>query len=165
VVTATNRDLKAEASRGRFRSDLFYRLEVMTLTIPPLRQRVADVPELTGLFMRHLSLRLAVPPLPVTPEVTQALMAHSWPGNVRELRNFVERSLLFGEFPLNDLAGAGAPDAVPAEPAVLPLAEVEKRHILAVLAQCGGNKTRAADLLGVSRKTLDRKCAEWGVET
>ncbi|CAO3438758.1 Sigma-54 dependent response regulator [Azospirillum doebereinerae] len=164
VVTATNRDLKAEASKGRFRSDLFYRLEVMTLTIPPLRQRVADVPELTALFMRHLSLRLAVPPLPVTPDVTHALMAHSWPGNVRELRNFVERSLLFGEFPLNDLAGAGAPDAAPAELAVLPLAEVEKRHILTVLAQCGGNKTRAADLLGVSRKTLDRKCAEWGVE-
>jgi DNA-binding NtrC family response regulator len=172
VVTATNRDLKTEAARGRFRPDLFYRLEVMTLTIPPLRQRVMDVPELTALFMRYLSVRLGVPPLPVTPEVTRILMAHSWPGNVRELRNFVERSLLFGEFPLNDLdvndldggaAGDAVLDAAAVMPDILPLAEVEKRHILAVLAQCGGNKTRAAELLGVSRKTLDRKCAEWGV--
>ncbi|SMH62678.1 sigma-54-dependent transcriptional regulator [Azospirillum agricola] len=171
LVTATNRDLKAEAGQGRFRPDLFYRLEVMTLTIPPLRQRAMDVPELTALFMRHLSARLAVPPLPVTPEVTRALMAHSWPGNVRELRNFVERSLLFGEFPLNDLdnaAGGGHAAGALSSPApspanVLPLAEVEKRHILVVLGQCGGNKTRAAELLGVSRKTLDRKCAEWGV--
>ncbi len=109
VVAATNRDLKAEVAHGRFRQDLFYRLEVMTLTVPPLRRRAEDVPDLTALFMRYLSIRLGVPPLPVTPAVTRALMAHSWPGNVRELRNFVERSLLFGEFPLNDLDEVRAP--------------------------------------------------------
>ena len=165
VVAATNRDLKAEVGACRFRQDLFYRLEVMTLTVPPLRQRAEDVPDLAALFMDNLSVQLGVPPLLITPEVANALKAHPWPGNVRELRNFVERSLLFGEFPLDTLTGPAHGAATPAAggPASLLLADVEKQHILAVLAQCAGNKTRAADLLGVSRKTLDRKCAEWGV--
>ena len=167
VVTATNRDLRAEVAQGRFRQDLYYRLEVMTLTIPPLRQRTQDLPELVALFMGFLSVRLGVAPLTVTPEVERAMMAYSWPGNVRELRNFVERSLLLGEFPLDDLAGglagADAPAGRDADAGVLTLAAVEKRHILAVLERCDGNKTRAADLLGVSRKTLERKCAEWAV--
>jgi len=165
LVAATNRDLKAEVAACRFRQDLYYRLEVMTLTVPPLRQRTEDVPALAALFMDNLSVQLGVPPLLITPEVAGALQAHPWPGNVRELRNFVERSLLFGEFPLDTLSGPAHGAAAPASagPASLLLADVEKQHILAVLAQCAGNKTRAADLLGVSRKTLDRKCAEWGV--
>jgi DNA-binding NtrC family response regulator len=163
VVAATNRDLKQEAAQCRFRQDLFYRLEVMTLTVPPLRQRAEDVPELAALFMDRLSVQLGVPPLLISPEVARALSAYPWPGNVRELRNFVERSLLFGEFPLDALGGeSGGAEPAGVPPSLL-LAEVEKRHILAVLAQCGGSKARAADLLGVSRKTLDRKCAEWGV--
>ena len=165
LVAATNRDLKAEVAACRFRQDLYYRLEVMTLTVPPLRQRAEDVPPLAALFMDNLSVQLGVPPLLITPEVAGALKAHPWPGNVRELRNFVERSLLFGEFPLDTLTGPAHGSATPATtgPTSLLLADVEKQHILAVLAQCAGNKTRAADLLGVSRKTLDRKCAEWGV--
>jgi len=163
VVAATNRDLKQEVAQCRFRQDLFYRLEVMTLTVPPLRQRAEDVPELAALFMDNLSTQLGVPPLLITPEVARALVAYPWPGNVRELRNFVERSLLFGEFPLESLGSGGSEGAAPTVPPSLLLAEVEKRHILAVLAQCNGSKARAADLLGVSRKTLDRKCAEWGV--
>ena len=164
VVAATNRDLKAEVSAGRFRADLFYRLAVMTLRVPPLRERGDDVVELARRFMGVLSLRLGVPPLDIDASLEAALVAYSWPGNVRELRNLVERALLFGEFPLEDLGlsvcaaqegdgGAGGQT----------LAEVEKRHILAVLAGCGGNRARAAALLGVSRKTLDRKWAEWGV--
>lgn len=159
VIAATNRDLKAEVAAGQFRQDLFYRLEVMTLTVPPLRERVEDVPDLAALFMKTISEQLRTPPLPLTAETTQVLMRHSWPGNVRELRNFVERSLLFGEFPLEDLR-CGAREAGSDS---LLLSEVEKRHILMVLRQCGGNKTWAAELLGVSRKTLDRKCTEWGV--
>ena len=161
VVAATNRDLKQEVAQCRFRQDLFYRLEVMTLTVPPLRQRSSDVPELAARFMDKLSAQLGVPPLLINEAVARALCAYGWPGNVRELRNFVERSLLFGEFPLESLGASH--DGGPAAPPSLLLAEVEKRHILAVLGQCNGNKTRAADLLGVSRKTLDRKCAEWGV--
>ncbi|WP_247878179.1 sigma-54 dependent transcriptional regulator [Azospirillum sp. TSO22-1] len=164
VVAATNRDLKAEVAAGRFRQDLFYRLAVMTLRVPPLRERGDDVVELARRFMGVLSLRLGVPPLDIDPELEAALVAHPWPGNVRELRNLVERALLFGEFPLEDLglpaggietAGGGADGRM--------LAEVEKRHILAVLAESGGNRARAALALGVSRKTLDRKCTEWGV--
>ncbi|WP_199237614.1 sigma-54 dependent transcriptional regulator [Azospirillum sp. TSH64] len=166
VVAATNRDLKAEVAAGRFRADLFYRLAVMTLRVPPLRERGDDVVELARRFMGVLSLRLGVPPLDIDPPLEAALIAHGWPGNVRELRNLMERALLFGEFPLEDLGlsvcvaqeGAGA-DAASGQT----LAEVEKRHILAVLADCGGNRARAAALLGVSRKTLDRKWAEWGV--
>ncbi|MGE4449215.1 MAG: sigma-54-dependent transcriptional regulator [Azospira sp.] len=163
VVAATNRDLKQEVAQCRFRQDLFYRLEVMTLTVPPLRQRAEDVPELAALFMDNLCVQLGVAPLLITPEVAHALSAYAWPGNVRELRNFVERSLLFGEFPLDSLGSDGAAMEPAAAPPSLLLAEVEKRHILAVLAQSNGSKARAADLLGVSRKTLDRKCAEWGV--
>ncbi|PWC46266.1 sigma-54 dependent transcriptional regulator [Azospirillum sp. TSA6c] len=166
VVAATNRDLKAEVAAGRFRADLFYRLAVMTLRVPPLRERGDDVVELARRFMGVLSLRLGVPPLDIDPPLEAALIAHGWPGNVRELRNLVERALLFGEFPLEDLGlsvhvapEGGAVDAAGGQT----LAEVEKRHILAVLADCGGNRARAAALLGVSRKTLDRKWAEWGV--
>ncbi|HVI50470.1 MAG TPA: sigma-54 dependent transcriptional regulator [Candidatus Sulfotelmatobacter sp.] len=166
VVAATNRDLKTEVAQGRFRQDLFYRLEVMTMNVPPLRQRLDDVPELLALFMRNLSTLLGVEPLGVTPEAMRRLQRYGWPGNVRELRNFVERSLLFGELPLDDLNAGIVGDAVCAPAQVeesLLLADVEKAHILAVLTRCGGNKARAAELLGLSRKTLDRKCVEWGV--
>ncbi len=160
VVAATNRDLRQDVAEGRFRQDLFYRLEVLTITVPPLRGRIEDVPDLAALFMDTLSVQLGVPPLPLAPVVTRALMAYGWPGNVRELRNFVERSLLFGEFPLEELT---PPQPQGSTQVSLSLAEVEKRHILSVLAQCEGNKSRAADLLGVSRKTLDRKYVEWGM--
>ncbi|HRJ62290.1 MAG TPA: helix-turn-helix domain-containing protein, partial [Azospirillaceae bacterium] len=152
---------------GRFRQDLYFRLAVMPLTAPPLRHRGADALVLAEMFMADLSQRLGAPPLALTDAARGAMLAYGWPGNVRELRNFIERSLLFGEFPLEDLAddesravaGASADEMN----APMSLAAVEKRHILAVLDSCGGSKARAAELLGVSRKTLDRKCAEWGL--
>jgi DNA-binding NtrC family response regulator len=157
VVAATNRNLRAEVVAGRFREDLFYRLEVLTLAIPPLRQRREDVPVLAAHFSALLAARLGLPELPITPEVAARLSAYAWPGNVRELRNLVERSLILGGFP-----AAESPDGHPAgEPLPLTLAEVAKRHMLAVLEHCGGNKSRAAELLGISRKTMERKCAEW----
>jgi len=157
VVAATNRDLHAEVAAGRFRRDLFYRLEVLTLSIPPLRQRPEDVAELVQHFNAQLSSRLGLPPLTVTPADLVRLATYPWPGNVRELRNLIERSLILGSLPVhNQVQGM-------ADPLPLSLAEVEKRHILAVLDQCGGNKTHAATLLGVSRKTLDRKAVEWGL--
>ena len=157
VVAATNRDLHAEVAAGRFRRDLFYRLEVLTLSIPPLRERPEDVAELVQHFNAQLSSRLGLPPLTVTPADLVSLGTYPWPGNVRELRNLIERSLILGSLPVhNQVQGM-------ADPLPLSLAEVEKRHILAVLDQCGGNKTHAATLLGVSRKTLDRKAVEWGL--
>ncbi|WP_374265297.1 sigma-54-dependent transcriptional regulator [Zoogloea sp.] len=157
VVAATNRDLRAEVAAGRFRQDLFYRLEVVTVAIPPLRERREDIAELAGHFNAQLSTRLGLPPLPLTPADLARLSAYAWPGNVRELRNLVERALILGGLPATGEA-AGFADPLP-----LSLAEVEKRHILAVLEQCGGNRARAAALLGVSRKTLDRKAVEWGL--
>ena len=158
VIAATNRDLRAEVAAGRFRQDLFYRLEVLTLTIPPLRERAEDIVPLAEHFNLQLASRIGLPPLELVPEVAARLAGYAWPGNARELRNFIERALILGHFPVDGAdAGVGGV-ALP-----LSLAEVEKRHILAVLRQCEGNKTRAAELLGVSRKTLERKCAEWGV--
>ena len=165
VVAATNRDLKAEVAKGNFRQDLYYRLEVMTITVPPLRQRLDDVPDLAALFMANLSAQLSVEPLGLTPDALVRLQSYGWPGNVRELRNFIERSLLFGELPLDDLGDQAEASPVVAAPLTdsLLMADVEKAHMLAVLTRCGGNKAKAAELLGLSRKTLDRKCAEWGV--
>jgi DNA-binding NtrC family response regulator len=158
VVAATNRDLRAEVEAGRFREDLFYRLEVLTLAIPPLRQRREDVPVLAAHFSALLAARLGLPALPITPAVAARLSAYAWPGNVRELRNLVERSLILGAFPDAEAAVGNHRG----EPLPVTLVDVARRHILAVLEQCGGNKTRAAALLGVSRKTLERKAAEWG---
>ena len=157
IVAATNRDLRAEVAAGRFRQDLFYRLEVVTLVIPPLRERQEDVTELALHFNAQLAPHLGLPPLEITQLDLARLAAYAWPGNVRELRNLIERSLILGSLPREDHA-QGMADPLP-----LSLAEVEKRHILAVLDQCGGNKSRAATLLGVSRKTLDRKAVEWGL--
>jgi DNA-binding NtrC family response regulator len=158
VIAATNRDLRSEVAEGRFRQDLFYRLDVMSLEIPALRQRPEDVPVLAAHFNSLLALRLGLPPLAITPAVAARLSAYAWPGNVRELRNLVERSLILGSFPAEDsTSGTLGGESLP-----LSLAEVEKRHILAVLERCEGKRLNAAQLLGVSRKTLDRKCAEWG---
>ncbi|MBT0959909.1 sigma-54-dependent transcriptional regulator [Denitromonas iodatirespirans] len=159
VIAATNRDLRAEVAAGRFRQDLYYRLEVLTVTLPPLRQRTDDIVPLAEHFNTQLAARLGLPPLPITAEVAARLVGYAWPGNARELRNFIERALILGHFPVEaPVAALGS------EPLPLSLADVARRHIEAVLRQCDGNKSRAAELLGVSRKTLERKCAEWGAD-
>lgn len=165
VVAATNRDLAQEVAAGRFRQDLYYRLQVMEIELPALRERPEDIPELINHFTRQLAGQLGVPPVHPDAASLRRLQGYDWPGNVRELRNLVERSLIFGYYdlkpePASAAAEAGA--ALPAQPEVL-LEAVEKRHILAVLNACGGNKSEAARQLGVSRKTLDRKCNAWGV--
>jgi DNA-binding NtrC family response regulator len=117
--------------------------------------------------MAQLAPHLGVDPLPITPDVAQALASYDWPGNARELRNFVERSVILGEFSIETLAIADAARDLDAPSSAGPesLAEVEKQHILAILAACAGNKSEAARRLGVSRKTLDRKCALWGIRS
>jgi DNA-binding NtrC family response regulator len=164
IIAATNRDLAADVAAGRFRQDLFFRLAVVDITIPSLRSRKADIAELARHFMGLFSTQLGVEPLPLTPEVMAWLEAYEWPGNVRELRNYVERSLILGSFLQHGLpVPAGVPGPCPVEEELdeLTLAEIEKRHIQRVLAASGGNKSEAARRLGVSRKTLERKCAEW----
>jgi DNA-binding NtrC family response regulator len=163
ILAATNRNLAPEVSAGRFRQDLFYRLDVVTLNIPPLRERPEDIPVLAEHFMRQLAGQLGVPPLPLGAEVLSRLRTYPWPGNARELRNLIERSLILGHFPMESLGAEVLAAEAQERSALGPLSleEVEKRHILAVLKSVAGSKAEAARLLGVSRKTLDRKCAEW----
>ncbi len=158
IVAATNRALADEVRQGRFRQDLFYRLDVVNLTIPPLRQRREDIRPLALHFSMQLAAQLGVPEVPLDRETVKRLECYAWPGNVRELRNLVERSLILGHFPLDALS---APGAAPAD-AESALDAVEKIHILEVVAACGGNKSAAARRLGVSRKTVERKLLQWG---
>ncbi|WP_018989252.1 sigma-54-dependent transcriptional regulator [Aromatoleum toluclasticum] len=159
IIAASNRDLAAEVAAGRFRQDLYFRLAVVEIVIPPLRERAEDIPDLVRHFMQLLTVQLGVAPLALSNALFARLEAYGWPGNVRELRNFVERSLILGGFPVEALGPRGD---VLAGGTDLSLDEVEKRHILRMLDACGGNKSEAARRLGVSRKTLERKCAEWG---
>jgi len=161
VVAATNRDLRQDVAQGRFRQDLYYRLQVVELHLPPLRERQDDIGLLTQHFMSSLAQALNVPPLDLTPRTLARIADYDWPGNVRELRNFIERSLILGWFDLgqDDEAHADASLA-----SLETLEAVEKRHILATLQACQGNKSEAARRLGISRKTLERKCSAWGHE-
>lgn len=158
-IFATNAELAAEVERGRFRPDLFYRLNVMQLHLPPLKDRGDDVQELATLFMGKLSQQLGMPPVAIDAAVRAALARYDWPGNVRELRNLIERSLILGEFP-DEFSGQriGSAAATPES-----LQDIERRHIMAVLQATNGNRVEAARRLGVSRKTIDRKCAMWNV--
>jgi len=157
---ATNTDLAAAVADGRFREDLYHRINVLELNMPPLRERVGDIADLAELFMGNLSRDLAVSPLPLSETVLLKFARYDWPGNVRELRNLIERSLILGEFPpeFTDDGRSHGPDT-PTES----LHAVERRHIMTVLEACGGNRAEAARRLGVSRKTIDRKCAMWDV--
>jgi len=159
LVFATNIALESEVEKGRFRADLFYRLNVMQIHLPPLKERGDDVQDLATLFMVKLSQQLGVPPVPIEPSVRAAFARYDWPGNVRELRNLIERSLILGEIPDEFRAHRGGA----AQPAAENLQEIERRHIMAVLQETNGNRVEAARRLGVSRKTIDRKCAMWNV--
>ncbi len=168
VVAATNRNLAAEVAAGRFRQDLYYRLQVVGLSMPPLRHRLEDLPELVAYFIDHFASSLGVPPLPRDDAALVRLASYDWPGNVRELKNLIERSLILGYY-ADDFSHVEqqTPGAVLPAPTFCAgeqnLDAVERHHILSVLTACKGNKTEAARRLGISRKTLDRKCAAWGV--
>ncbi len=156
---ATNADLEAAVRQGRFREDLFHRINVLNVHMPRLSERKEDILDLASMFMKDLSHELGVPPLPLTEGVLLKMSCYDWPGNVRELRNLIERALILGEYPPEfcDDDECDSPAAIDS------LQAVERRHILAVLEACNGNRAEAARRLGVSRKTIDRKCAMWNV--
>ena len=162
IMAATNRRLADEVAAGRFRKDLFFRLQVVDLTLSPLREHKDDIAPLVEHFMGQLAPALGVAPLQISEPEMDFLRQYDWPGNVRELRNLVERSLILGSlnvsalYPGDTPRQAAAPGAGPTD-----LHTLEKRHILAVLDSVQGDKTRAAQLLGVSRRTLERRVAEW----
>jgi DNA-binding NtrC family response regulator len=170
IVAASNRPLRDEVDAGRFRADLYWRLQVVEITLPPLRAHKEDIPELVAHFVATLAPQLGVEPIEVTPAEMAYLQQYDWPGNVRELRNLIERSLIVGALNVSALyqgmarsRRAPAPSRASDEPLV-DLHTLEKRHILAVLESVAGDKTRAAQLLGVSRRTLERRVAEWAHE-
>ncbi|WP_437353597.1 sigma-54-dependent transcriptional regulator [Neorhizobium petrolearium] len=156
-IFATNAELEKQVQAGRFRADLFFRINVMQIHLPPLREREGDAIELANLFMMKLSSQLGMPPVPIDEPIRRALSTYDWPGNVRELRNLIERTLILGRFP----DSFGASIAGQTETGSAALADVERCHILNVLAGCGGQRDEAARLLGISRKTIDRKLASW----
>jgi DNA-binding NtrC family response regulator/predicted hydrocarbon binding protein len=171
VIAATNRQLKDEPRQDRFREDLFYRLSVVEIEIPPLRDRPEDIVPLVRLFTERLAERLKLPGLSLDATCLDLLQSYEWPGNVRELENSLERAAVMSEegrvlpehFPPS-LRGArahpmGAPRGRPRT-----LAELERHHILTVLEKAGGNRTRAAKILGISATTLWRKLKAWGEE-
>jgi DNA-binding NtrC family response regulator len=160
IVAATNRELSAEVAAGRFRKDLYFRLQVVELTLPPLREHKEDIPALVAHFMAQLAPALGADPLSISAEEMAFLQQYGWPGNVRELRNLIERSLILGSLNVSALY-PGTPEALP-EGRPIDLHSLEKMHILSVLDSVHGDKTRAAQLLGVSRRTLERRVAEWG---
>ncbi|WP_020560027.1 sigma-54-dependent transcriptional regulator [Thiofilum flexile] len=165
IIAATNRELQQEVKQGRFRQDLFYRLNVLSIRLPPLRERGRDTELLAQHFMSHLARELGVMPLSLSSSEVLYLQNYAWPGNVRELKNVIERALLLGIPPSQCLIGT--PQYTPKleeDNTTLLLEEVEKRHILRVLETEEGNKSAAAKVLGVSRKTLERKLQAWALK-
>jgi len=161
LIAATHRQLAEEVSAGRFRQDLYYRLNVVTIDMPPLRQRREDIPPLARYFLQRYAERNRKTVLGFTPQAMDMLIHYEWPGNIRELENAVERAvvLLTGEYISErelPLAIVGTPvSGRPLEGNLIqPLVEVEKEAILAALEKTGGNKTEAARQLGITRKTL-----------
>jgi two-component system, NtrC family, response regulator AtoC len=173
LVAATNHDLQAEVKAGRFREDLFYRLSVFPLTIPPLRERSReDVLELVHASLRDLHARHPASPAELAPKALDLLVGYGWPGNVRELRNALERALVLArgaeriepEHLPEALRAPGAPRAQRQDWEVLTLEEVERRHVERTLHLTGGNRTLAAEKLGISRATLHTKIKEYGLQ-
>ncbi|MGB3918654.1 sigma-54-dependent Fis family transcriptional regulator [Thiothrix litoralis] len=165
ILAATNRELVQRVKEGLFRQDLFYRLNVLSIRLPPLRERGQDVDLLAHHFSKRLSGELGVNALPLDRAEIMRLQAYDWPGNVRELKNVIERALLLGIMPSQCLAGTPSGRKLPVlkEEALL-LEDVEKQHILRVLALEDSNKSAAARQLGISRKTLERKLNGWALE-
>lgn len=173
VVAATNRDLEAEIQAGRFREDLYWRLNVIHLGIPPLRERPFDIPLLVEHFLNKSAETAGRPALNVTPEALATLTAYSWPGNARELENAVERAVALAEgahLTPEDLpqrirnSGQTSQLLMQARTQRMTLSELERAYILETLRLTGGNKSRAAELLGFDRRTLHRKLDEYRAE-
>jgi DNA-binding NtrC family response regulator len=177
IIAATNRDLLAEVEQQRFRADLYYRLNVVSLHIPPLRERRDAIPRFIDHFLTGYRTRFNRPNLDVAPAARERLQNYSWPGNVRELRNCLERAAALSQndvleptqFPFlsalrsQPTTGSATPTTAAATPNLMTrsLEEVEREHILRVLNDRDGNRERAAAILGISTRTLYRKLREY----
>jgi DNA-binding NtrC family response regulator len=173
IIAATNRDLETAVEEGRFREDLFFRINVVHIELPPLRARQADILPLAQQFLEQLAPRMSKDVRSLTPAAAEKLLSYSWPGNVRELQNCIERAVTLTRF--DHIGVEDLPEKIrnhrpshvivmaddPTE--LVTLEEVERRYILRVLDAVGGNKTAASRILGIERKTLYRKLENFGV--
>lgn len=176
VVAATNRHLEEAVAAGDFRRDLYFRLKVVEIIVPPLRKRPEDIETLAVHFLKRFATEAGRRVRGFTPDAMAAMRGYHWPGNIRELRNCVERAVVLSqdewldahELALSQLSSAGDTGRLPTErPAPFTpttLDEMERKHVLATLEAVGGNKTKAAAILGIERSTLDRKMARWAKE-
>lgn len=171
IIAATNRDLKLRVEEGLFREDLYYRLNVVQLDIPPLRARPSDVLLLADHFLRSIAEEEGVPVEGLTEDARRALLVYPWPGNVRELRNAIERAVVMVEgawigpddLPFAATETHAAEDAVRLMVPGVTLAELERYAILRTLESVGGSTQRAAEILGISRRKVQYRLKEWGV--
>jgi two-component system, NtrC family, response regulator AtoC len=175
VISATSRSLSREVADGRFRGDLFYRLNVFSIELPPLRERMEDVPLLVGHFLTKHAARMGIPPPQLTSEAMRCLMTYSWPGNIRELENCIQRGLVLAE---GDITRESLPDVIVTAgdtPGVneLPggclslkvaVEAMERRSIAKALARAHGNRTQAARILEISHRSLLYKLKEYSID-
>lgn len=167
VICATNRDLEAAVAEGSFREDLYYRLNVFTVFIPPLRERRSDIPQLVVHFVKKYATLMNKPQLEVTPEAMDLLVKNNWPGNVRELENVIERAMVLAKPPaitVEDLPFQLLQYASEETPPDDSLASMEKIHILRTLTKYHWNITRTAEALGIDRVTLYNKISKYGLK-
>jgi two-component system response regulator HydG len=164
VIAATHRDLERLVAAGQFREDLYYRLRVVEIRVPPLRERMGDVPLLADFLLRKAAAATGSRPLQLDPETIEVLMSHEWPGNVRELENTLTRAAVIatGDVIRPEHIEVGA--AVDSEPPrLISLEETEREHVARVLEATDGHKSRTAEILGISRPRLDRMIERYGL--
>ena len=173
VVTATNRDLAAMVAEGTFREDLYYRLDVVTIHLPPLRERTEDIPPLVNHYLAYFAKENGRPEMTISESAMSALCSYPWPGNIRELKNCVERMVVLTRSNTIDLDNVPINIREKLTPGIsktilssssCDLERNEKMLISRALEECGGNRTKAAEKLGISRRTLHRKLTLFGIE-
>jgi DNA-binding NtrC family response regulator len=167
IICATNEDLEKLVADGRFRQDLYYRINVFSIALPALRERREDIPALARHFMGKLAMEMDKRVSDISPEANQKLMAYDWPGNVRELANAIERAMVVSRSGI--IRPEDLPFTVPEAPAATTpasdsLADMEKAHIAVVLGKTRWNITQAADLLQIDRATLYNKIKRYGLQ-
>jgi two-component system response regulator HydG len=177
IIAATNKDLQKEVEAGRFRQDLYFRLKVGTVKLPPLREHKEDIPQLVAHFLREFAKRYSKPTPKISPALWKAFEGYDWPGNVRELRNLLDSMMVLdldGELSLDDLPedagvkplGTGAATCVSGPDHLVgrPLEEVERSYMERALELTAGNREEAAKMLAISERTMYRKLQEWKKE-
>lgn len=163
LICATNRDLELAVKEGKFREDLYYRLNVFSISIPPLRERRSDIPLLCNHFLKNFAASMNKPQTRFSPEAMKQLETYDWPGNIREMKNAIERAIVVAKGPSITVDDLPLPPSLKAVPEDQSLEAVERAHIKNVLEQMGWNITRSAEMLGIDRATLYHKIEKYNL--